>query len=161
FALARLLPNGTLDSSFGPNGNGLVTTNFGTAANPTNDEATVILVQPDGKIVLVGKSGTRIAMARYLAVPPDSDGDGVHDVIEDGVNSQKDGNHDNIPDSQQDYVASLPNAVTHTYLTLVNAPRLDAPSGGRPLQQVTALAPTPPAHATLPVGAISFTARAG
>src|SRR5262249_26829574 len=42
FALARLRPDGTLDGSFGPNGDGRVTTNFGTADNPTNDRATVV-----------------------------------------------------------------------------------------------------------------------
>jgi uncharacterized delta-60 repeat protein len=66
FALARLLPNGTLDTRFGPNGDGQVTTNFGGSTNPTSDEAAAVLVQPDGKIVLVGHSGTRIALARYL-----------------------------------------------------------------------------------------------
>jgi uncharacterized delta-60 repeat protein len=159
FALARVLPSGHLDPSFGPDGNGTVTTSFGDSAHPTNDDADVVLVQPDGKIVLVGKSNTRIALARYLAespAPSDSDGDGVNDVVEDGA-AHQDGNGDNMPDRSEAFVASLPNAVTQSYLTLVNAPTLSSTRGGG-LKSVTAINPAPPAFATLPAGALSFTA---
>jgi uncharacterized delta-60 repeat protein len=65
FALARLNSDGTLDSSFG-NG-GLVTTDF----DGFNDDAFSVLVQPDGRIILVGsaKNPTNFydfAAARYL-----------------------------------------------------------------------------------------------
>jgi uncharacterized delta-60 repeat protein len=64
FALARYLPNGTLDGSFG--GNGKVITNFTTGL----DGAFGVDLQPaDGKIVAAGRaagSGGRFALARYL-----------------------------------------------------------------------------------------------
>lgn len=64
FALARYNPDGSLDPSFGTNG--LVTTNFGGTAA---DVAFAVLLQPDGKIIAVGRSdvgGTNdFALARY------------------------------------------------------------------------------------------------
>ena len=57
FALATYRPDGTLDTSFG--GDGRVVTDV--------DEAGTVdaLLQPDGKIVVVGYSGTDLALARY------------------------------------------------------------------------------------------------
>jgi uncharacterized delta-60 repeat protein len=62
FAVARYLPNGALDPSFG--GVGFVTTDFGGV-----DEANAMLLQPDGKIVLAGGTsvGGDFAMARYTS----------------------------------------------------------------------------------------------
>jgi len=64
FALARYLPDGTLDPTFG--GDGKVTTSY-------RDQATAlgVAVQPDGTIVGAGwvwslERGFRIALARYL-----------------------------------------------------------------------------------------------
>lgn len=65
FGVARLNPNGTLDSTFG-NG-GVLTTRF-----RDRDQATAVLVQPNRDIVAVGNSETSdpsssdIALARYL-----------------------------------------------------------------------------------------------
>jgi uncharacterized delta-60 repeat protein len=65
FALVRYNPDGTLDRSFGRNGK--VITGFGDGA-----EATAVVVQPDGKIVVAGRSGPTgegsrfFALARYL-----------------------------------------------------------------------------------------------
>ena len=60
FALARYLPDGTLDTAFG--GTGLVTTDFSGAF----DGASGLVVQPDGKIVAAGISGfSDVALARY------------------------------------------------------------------------------------------------
>jgi uncharacterized delta-60 repeat protein len=63
FTLARYLPNGTLDTTF--SGDGKVTTEFG-----GYDEAFAIVLQPDGKIVVAGRSSingnTSFALARYL-----------------------------------------------------------------------------------------------
>ena len=53
FAMARYNTNGTLDSSFGPNGNGLVTTKI-----LGNDDASSVVIQPDGKIVVAGSAAT-------------------------------------------------------------------------------------------------------
>lgn len=76
FALARYLPNGTLDPTFGAGGK--VTTGFG-----TSDEVSYgLAVQPDGKIVVGGyAAGGSIdfALARYLPngnLDPTFDGDG-------------------------------------------------------------------------------------
>jgi uncharacterized delta-60 repeat protein len=64
FALLRLLPNGSLDSSFGSFGR--VTTDFG----PTNSSyGNALALQPDGKIILAGRvmlgSYGAVALARY------------------------------------------------------------------------------------------------
>ncbi|MGN6544918.1 MAG: Calx-beta domain-containing protein, partial [Aureliella sp.] len=64
FAVARYLSGGSLDTSFG--GDGRVTTDLG-----GRDEAEKVLVQSDGKIVVVGYSvrngASDFAMVRYLA----------------------------------------------------------------------------------------------
>jgi uncharacterized delta-60 repeat protein len=57
FALARYLPDGTLDATFG--GDGLVTTDFGIGIV---SQAFGVAVQADGKIVAAGVGG----LARYL-----------------------------------------------------------------------------------------------
>jgi uncharacterized delta-60 repeat protein len=63
FALARYNPNGSLDTSF--NGTGKVTTAIG----PGNDYAYALAVQPDGKLVVAGRSyngsNDDLALARY------------------------------------------------------------------------------------------------
>lgn len=65
FCLARYLPGGTLDPSFGVGGK--VVTPIGTG----NDTATALSLQPDGKIVLAGRcqspSVFDFCLARYLA----------------------------------------------------------------------------------------------
>jgi uncharacterized delta-60 repeat protein len=63
FAIARLMPDGTVDSSFGADGR--ATVNFGGV-----DEAWGMAVQPDGKIVLVGTNGGDFAVTRLLGDPP-------------------------------------------------------------------------------------------
>jgi uncharacterized delta-60 repeat protein len=50
FALARYLPNGTLDTTF--SGDGKVTTNF---SGGSSDYARAVALQPDGKIVVAGR----------------------------------------------------------------------------------------------------------
>ena len=64
WALARFMPDGTLDASFG-NGGQVVTT-LGT----TDDDAMAVALQPNGQIVVVGSTwangpGYRLAVARY------------------------------------------------------------------------------------------------
>jgi uncharacterized delta-60 repeat protein len=81
FALARLLPGGGLDATFGVGGK--VTTAFG----PSGDELRGLELQPDGKIVAAGYADTAadintqlvFAMARYLPngmLDATCDGDG-------------------------------------------------------------------------------------
>jgi uncharacterized delta-60 repeat protein len=61
FAIARLNPNGTLDTTF--SGNGRQVTDFG-----SNEVADGLALQPDGKLVMVGRktgTGTSSAVARF------------------------------------------------------------------------------------------------
>ena len=65
FGVARYTGAGALDATFGTNG--VVLTDF----DGDRDEARGVLIQPDGKIVVVGESvlpnqGSRVALARYL-----------------------------------------------------------------------------------------------
>ncbi len=70
FGVARYLPDGSLDSSFGASG--LVTTDMGT----TSDVGYAVAPAPGGKIVLAGTAGTfgseDIAVARYELGPFDA-----------------------------------------------------------------------------------------
>ena len=83
----------------------------------------------------------------------DTDTDGVDDAIEEVIG---DGNADGVADSLQDNVASLPNAVTATNVTL-------AAVVGTTLLNVLASDPTlldqqPPTDVELPIGLFQFTA---
>lgn len=60
FALARYKLNANLDSSFGTNGQ--LVTDFG---SKSADFAYAVIIQPDGKILVSGKSGYDAAIARY------------------------------------------------------------------------------------------------
>lgn len=64
FAIARYLPDGSLDPSFGTNGT--ILTNFGRSANGAN----AVAMLPGGRIVIAGYSGVQdggfdFALARY------------------------------------------------------------------------------------------------
>lgn len=77
FALARFLPNGSLDNSFGTGGK--VTTTF--AGYPINEcfDATI---QPDNKIVAVGNATSDIVVARYLGEDVVAVGDQLQQSVE-------------------------------------------------------------------------------
>ena len=60
FLVGRLLPNRTIDATFGTNG--FVTTTFAS----TDSRAFDLKIQPNGRIVLAGVSGGKIALARYI-----------------------------------------------------------------------------------------------
>jgi uncharacterized delta-60 repeat protein len=60
-AVARFLPDGSPDASFG--GDGVVTTDFGS----TGERAAAVTLQPDGSVVAAGSSGASFALVRYLA----------------------------------------------------------------------------------------------
>ncbi len=61
FGLLRVLPNGTLDTTFGTGGR--VFTDFG----DNYDQALDVAIQPDGKILAVGRANeSAIGLARYL-----------------------------------------------------------------------------------------------
>ncbi|MFJ8018064.1 calcium-binding protein [Streptomyces sp. NPDC096339] len=62
FALARYNANGSLDTTFGPDGNGKVLTELGFFS----DGAFNIALQPDGKAIAVGSANDDYALARYL-----------------------------------------------------------------------------------------------
>jgi uncharacterized delta-60 repeat protein len=75
FTLARYLPDGMLDTSFGSGG--LVTTDFGGGSS-----ANGVILQPDGKIVAAGSASNEsdFALARYLqdgALDTTFSGDGL------------------------------------------------------------------------------------
>lgn len=57
FAIARYNPDGSLDTSFGTGGK--VTINFSYTFNSLEDYARDVVIQPDGKIVVVGYSSDR------------------------------------------------------------------------------------------------------
>jgi hypothetical protein len=82
------------------------------------------------------------------------DSDGVPDTTEDGAPNGGDGNGDGTPDSQQDNVASLPNAADGQYVTIVSP-------AGTALENVSADDnPSPgdtPAGVGFPVGFFEFT----
>lgn len=59
FALRRYLPEGKTDTSFGYKG--AVTTNIGSK----EDAAYAVAVLPDGKILAVGTSGSKVGLVRY------------------------------------------------------------------------------------------------
>lgn len=63
FAVARYLPDGTLDEDFGTDG--VVTTTFGPAGSM--EEARSVELYGDGRIVAAGKSNDDVALVRYLA----------------------------------------------------------------------------------------------
>lgn len=66
FLIARYNENGSLDTSFGPFGNGIQTTDIG---GNLVDEAFAVALQPDGKIVVAGTTnGNKIVALRYHAV---------------------------------------------------------------------------------------------
>jgi uncharacterized delta-60 repeat protein len=60
FALARYLPNGALDPTFGSGGT--VLTDVGSGSD---DGAMALALQPDGKLVVAGRSDGDFALARY------------------------------------------------------------------------------------------------
>lgn len=79
FAVARYLPDGSLDTSFGSAGTGKVTTQLGSV-----DRATAMVIQPDGAILLGGHTGvgalTNFALVRYTSsgtLDPSFDADGI------------------------------------------------------------------------------------
>ena len=81
------------------------------------------------------------------------DSDGVPGPVEDGAPNGGDGNADGIPDSQQDNVASLPNAVDGQYVTLVSAEGTEiqnTTAGGNPSPADT------PTGVEFPVGFFDF-----
>ena len=59
FALVRYLPDGQLDSTFGPGGR--VTTNFSSGG----DEAHAVVIQPDGRILAAGRANEEFGLSRY------------------------------------------------------------------------------------------------
>ncbi|MBL8309494.1 MAG: hypothetical protein JNL19_03630 [Burkholderiales bacterium] len=87
FCLARYLPGGLLDATFGSSGR--VATTVGGSAT-----ANALALQTDGKIVVAGQcwgdSDNDVCVARYdgdapLNCPPDFDGDGVVDATNDAL----------------------------------------------------------------------------
>jgi len=77
FAIARFLPDGAPDPSFGDHG--YVRTDLWQRSSAED-----VLLQPDGAIVVAGTSGKRMVVARYLTdgtLDPSFDGDGKASVL--------------------------------------------------------------------------------
>ena len=82
FRIARYTTTGHLDTTF--SGDGILTRSFG--GNPANDYATAVVIQPDGRIVVVGAATTAsrpndtgVAVTRFTpsgAIDSTFDGDG-------------------------------------------------------------------------------------
>ncbi|MEJ7625861.1 MAG: T9SS type A sorting domain-containing protein [Ferruginibacter sp.] len=92
FTVARYDVNGVLDPAFGTGG--IVLTDIGTG---TSDEATSVVIQTDGKIVVAGYGGVGIALARYNTngtLDATFDGDGK--LSRSSLNSYSLGNITNI-----------------------------------------------------------------
>jgi uncharacterized delta-60 repeat protein len=66
WAIARLLPDGALDTSFGGSGSGKRIVGFGPSA-----EANAVVVQPDGKILIAGTGGAASLVFTFLRLNPD------------------------------------------------------------------------------------------
>jgi uncharacterized delta-60 repeat protein len=72
FAVARFNPNGTPDTTFGPDHSGAVLTAVGVGTSTGENNAQGLAIQPDGKIIAVGWADTNLqyiswAMVRYNA----------------------------------------------------------------------------------------------
>lgn len=67
FTLARYNPNGSLDLTFG-GGDGIAATDFG----GTDDYAWSMAIDTSGRSVVVGRTGTALAIARFLGDSPAS-----------------------------------------------------------------------------------------
>jgi uncharacterized delta-60 repeat protein len=103
WALARLMPNGEPDASFGPDGTGLVVTSAPASDDSRSVRINALALAPGGRILAAGGTGRDLALLRYM---PDGtldpafgrggvDGDGV--VVD-----------DNGPDDVANDVAVLP-----------------------------------------------------
>lgn len=131
------------------NGNG----NFTATIDVTADAQVTVDVAAN---VAQDQAGNANAAATQFSVTyaADLDHDGVSNDTEDGAPNQGDGNKDETPDSQQNHVASLPNAVDGSYVTLA------APSGTT-LVGVTATGnPSPndaPEGVDFPIGFFDYT----
>lgn len=77
FALARYLPNGALDSTFGINNNGLILEDIIPSPITMKEQGTSLIIQPNGQILLAGVRGLFgdydekwFIIARYFGFPP-------------------------------------------------------------------------------------------
>jgi len=77
FALARYLPNGSLDLTFGVNNNGLILQDIISSPITMKEQGTSIIIQPNGQILLAGVRGLFgdydekwFIIARYFGFPP-------------------------------------------------------------------------------------------
>lgn len=110
---------------------------------------------------LAGGQSTSTSFVLYAgcgATFPADDGDGVPSSVEDGAPNNGDGNGDGIADELQGWVASLPSATNHGYLT-VEACADSTCSTTCQLQNVETLSPgqLPASTYTFPYGLVQFT----
>ena len=98
----------------------------------------------------IGRNAFQLATRYFL--PTDTDGDGVRDLVEEAAPNAGDNNQDGVADSRQAYVASLPDSVTGSYVSLVVDRPLTLTSVG------TASMPEllPPPGVVFPLGLFNF-----
>jgi hypothetical protein len=104
-------------------------------------------------VVIIAPGDTSEPVIFVRGANLDGDLDGIINGVEDGAPNNGDGNNDGILDSQQDNVASLPNAVDGQYLTLVS------PAGTQLVDVTTTANPSPgdtPVGVEFPVGFVTF-----
>ncbi len=88
-----------------------------------------------------------------LLTPPESDGDGVSDVLESGAANNGDGNSDGVPDAEQPHVVSFPSAEDAGYVTL-QAPEQILITNTRAFSRPPAPLPLP--ETDFPIGLLYF-----
>jgi len=71
--------------------------------------------------VSASAQGSRIVGIAKVHVGPDDDEDGITNAVEDNAPNHGDGNGDDIPDSRQPNVTSLPSATGQGYVTIVTS----------------------------------------
>ncbi len=96
--------------------------------------------------------GTAASGTVTVTITIQDDGDGLPAGVEDGAPNGGDGNGDGIPDRDQANVASLPNAVDGSYVTVVSS----GASQLRNVKSLTTPAGTPPPGVAFPVGFVSY-----
>ena len=108
-----------------------------------------VAVDGFGKLFIADTNNHRIR----LLTPPESDGDGVSDVLESGAANNGDGNSDGVPDAEQPHVVSFPSAEDAGYVTL-QAPEQILITNTRAFSRPPAPLPLP--ETELPIGLLYF-----
>ncbi len=108
-----------------------------------------VTLDGSGNLYIADTNNHRIRLLTPLA----GDDDGVSDAVESGAPNNGDGNGDGVPDAEQSYVVSFPNAEDARYVTL-QAPERTLITNTRALSRPPA--EPPPPETELPIGLLYF-----